>query len=527
MRRIFTFLLIAAAAAVGFFFWQNNQQSTGPDLSQLQTDTITRGPLSSFVGSTGSVHSNQTTVLNWTLSGQVEEVFVVQGQEVKQGDVLAVLKTTSLPQYVILADANRIAAEQALENAQDVDLQRAFALKAVQDAEQALEDAKNPVLAQAQAQTAIATAEQSVARAERNYKILTNPPSQQVIDQANATILLAEDQLAQTDREIARFEKRASKPDNLYEFWESRKLYQGIVDQLKIKRNQELLSLQRAQNRYDELINPPDPLDVQSAQAAWDTAKAQLADAQRRWERIKDGVTPAQLALLETNLDEARQNYADLEIGPDPDQIAVLEAQVDAANAALAQTQISAPFDGIITDVYPQPGDLVSIGAPAFQLDDFSRLLIDVPLAEVDIPFVEIGQSARALFDAILDTNYEGVVVEVSPVAELNNGISTFTVVIELVAPDGRIRPGMTAGVNITIAEKDDVLLIPNRAVRTLAGQRVAYVIENGDLVPVPIELAIVGEEFSELTGGALDSGDTVVVNPPVQLLASIALPTE
>ena len=70
----------------------------------------------------------------------------------------------------------------------------------------------------------------------------------------------------------------------------------------------------------------------------------------------------------------------------------------------------------------------------------------------------------------------------------------------------------MTAGVNIVVSEKTDILVVPNRAVRVLDGDRVVYVFKNGQVNPVVIELGSSSDLYSEILSGDLSEGDIIVL---------------
>jgi HlyD family secretion protein len=75
----------------------------------------------------------------------------------------------------------------------------------------------------------------------------------------------------------------------------------------------------------------------------------------------------------------------------------------------------------------------------------------------------------------------------------------------------------MTAAVNIVVEQLEDVILVPNRAVRLRNGDRVVYVMRAGIPEPVPVTLGASSELYSELLEGDLEVGDPVVLNPPVE----------
>jgi HlyD family secretion protein len=412
------------------------------------------------------------------------------------------LAQTSLPQNVILAQADLVSAENTLEDLLNSQLQQAQALQAVETAQQALDDLLNPELQQALALQSIADAEQAVDLAERRLRNLRSTASQADIDAAEAQVVIAKDAL---DRAQENFEPHEGKPeDNLV-----RANFQS--------------QLAAAQQQYDYTVRTLNALtgtasdtDIAVAEANLATAQAQLVDAQRQYERVKDGPNPADVTLLEAQLADAQREWERLKDGPDPDDIAVAESRIAAAQATLNQVHIVAPFDGVITQLETKPGDQANPGTLAFRLDDFSRLLVDLEVSEVDINQIEEGQDVTLSFDAILAKKYQGKVIEVGLVGTNIQGIVSFIVTIELLNPDQDVRPGMTSAVNIVISQLEDTLLVPNRAVRVIEGERVVFILKSDNtLEPVEITLGASSGTQSEVIAGEIEVGDKIVLNPP------------
>ncbi len=218
------------------------------------------------------------------------------------------------------------------------------------------------------------------------------------------------------------------------------------------------------------------------------------------------------LALAEAQLDDARRAYERIKNGAD---IAAAEARVAAAEATLNQARIIAPFDGTVTQAGSVVGDQVIAGEIAFRVDDLSHLLVDVQVSEVDINTVAVGQAATLTFDAILGKEYHGEVVEAGQAGDTVQGVVNFTVTVELTDADELVKPGMTAAVNIVVEEQKDVLLIPNRAVRLVDGERVVYVLVDSQPMEVKVELGASSATQSVLVGGDLKEGDEIILNPP------------
>src|SRR5512135_802402 len=223
----------------------------------------------------------------------------------------------------------------------------------------------------------------------------------------------------------------------------------------------------------------------------------------------------ADLALKKAQLDDAQRAYDRLKGGPNQDDLASAQANVDAAQATVNTASIIAPINGTVTQAEPLPGDQVAAGQTAFRVDDLSTLLIDVQVSEVDINSVTLDQAATLSLDAIPNTTYHGQVVEVSQAGDSSSGAVNFTVTVQVTDADAQVKPGMTVAVTITTKDVKDQLLVPNRAVRTLDGSRVVYILENGQAKPIKVNLGVSSDTDSAVTGGALKQGDLIILNPP------------
>ncbi|HEX2981043.1 MAG TPA: efflux RND transporter periplasmic adaptor subunit, partial [Anaerolineaceae bacterium] len=215
----------------------------------------------------------------------------------------------------------------------------------------------------------------------------------------------------------------------------------------------------------------------------------------------------------------AKQNWEKVKDGPDADDVQVAQVKLDIAQATLDLARLTAPFAGTITHVSSQIGDLVTAGTPAFQIDDISSLLIDVDVSEVDINQIQVGQNVDLTFDAIVGQDYSGTVTKVASSGSSVNGTVNFTITVEILDPSTEIKPGMTAAVNVIVNQLDDVLLVPSRAVRTMNGQRIVYVLNNNLPIPQKVTLGASANSYSQITEGDLKEGDLVILNPPANML--------
>ncbi len=252
-----------------------------------------------------------------------------------------------------------------------------------------------------------------------------------------------------------------------------------------------------------------------------------------------------ELALRKAQLDDAQRTFDRLKNGPNADDIAAAQANVDAAEATLNLARIIAPIDGVVTQASTLPGDLVSSsqssssgaaagaaqaagsagqsnaaglatsGETAFRIDNLSALLVDVEVSEVDINSVAVGQPATLSLDAIPGKTYHGLVQSVSQAGDNSSGAVNFTVTVQLSDADQKVKPAMTAAVNIVVQQVEGQLLVPNRAVRVVNGQRVVYILENGRPQEIQITLGASSDTMSVVSSGNVKEGDLIILNPP------------
>lgn len=509
-------LLLTGWLAVDSFLEKRNASA------DLETEAAQRGDLKVFVEAPGVVRSDQSATLRWKTSGFVEQVNISLGEQVSRGEVLANLESTSLPQNIILAQADLVNAQRELDDLLSSQVKSAEAQQAVEQSRQALEDARDPQQVRARAQTALAEAQKARDEAERNYEILTKPPSQEVIDQSYANLLLAEKQLNDLQKQIERIRRRATKPEDKLMFFESREMYERILEALELQEVRVRRSYEDSLERYNRLIEPPNPNDVAVAEAELSKAEAQLQQAQLDWQRDQDGTSPAELAVFEAQLADAQREWERWKEGPDQAEIAAVQARIAAAEAALESVHIQAPFEGTITGVFTHAGDQVSISEQGFRLDDLSRILVDAAVTEIDINKVKIGQEVLLTLDAAPGKEYHGKVVDVPAVAEVVQGVANFNIVIEVTDADENLRPQMTAKANLVVQELQDALLVPNQALRLLEGERAVYILRDGEITPIPLKLGSGSTTYTQVISGDLKEGDQIVLNPPGNIQLSI-----
>jgi RND family efflux transporter MFP subunit len=222
---------------------------------------------------------------------------------------------------------------------------------------------------------------------------------------------------------------------------------------------------------------------------------------------------------------EFNLQFAELRAAEEPDSLAfqqgVLEAraQLDTTSRGLATAlerqaagAILAGEDGIVLELLVAVGDRVADRqaiATLYERDDL-RLIADVD--ELDLPNITTGADVQFRLDAQPALDLSGVVVRTAPQAVQRGGATIFPTEISFEAPaEADLRPGMNAAVTIVTDLRENVLLAPERAIRTVGQRAFVTVRDNGAERDVEIVLGFRGAGVAEVVEG-LDEGDSVVL---------------
>jgi HlyD family secretion protein len=163
---------------------------------------------------------------------------------------------------------------------------------------------------------------------------------------------------------------------------------------------------------------------------------------------------------------ELELEAAELEITADESQLVAAEEAVAEAQKELDEATITAPFAGVVAEVYVEEGDTVSTTTIIAYLIDMTTMELNVEVDEIDIPDIELGQKVVIEVDALPDLNLEGEVAYIHPVSTVQAGVVLYEVEIDFPVPqDSGLRVGMSAEADIIIDERSDVLLVPDRTI--------------------------------------------------------------
>lgn len=241
---------------------------------------------------------------------------------------------------------------------------------------------------------------------------------------------------------------------------------------------------------------------------------------------------------------EKTQSLADLKAGADPLDIRSQQLAVQQRQNALADAQgklsdytIRAPFDGVIAVVSVKKGDTLSSGTAAFTMITQQKIA-GISLNEVDVAKVKVGQKVNITFDAVSDLNITGEVSDIDLIGTVSQGVVSYNVRITFDTQDDRVKAGMSLSTAIITATKQDVLLVPNSAVKTqgnssyvniLPGATVATgsqgVASSATLVGQTVEIGLADDTNTEIVSG-LKEGDLVITKTITSATKTTAAPS-
>lgn len=300
--------------------------------------------------------------------------------------------------------------------------------------------------------------------------------------------------------------------------------------------------------------------NLSAAQANLEKANANLEQAQADYDRTvalaKESIVPQQqLEISKAGYDGAKAsvNGAAANVKQARAQVSQKSAAISIARTNLNYTVIRSPIDGVVVARNVDVGQTVaaSLQAPTiFTIaQDLAKMQVYAKVDESDVGRVKVGQRVTFRVDAFPKQVFEGVVSQIRMNPTVSQNVVTYDAIINFANPEMKLFPGMTAYVTIPVATANNVLKIPDAALRyrpslapeevrtlykksgitndSIAAAAVVWKLERGSLIrPVEIELGITDHAFTAVTAilhGELKEGDDLVTR---SVLAKSATPT-
>jgi RND family efflux transporter MFP subunit len=286
-------------------------------------------------------------------------------------------------------------------------------------------------------------------------------------------------------------------------------------------------NVRTAQAQLDGLA--PSPEDLAAAQSAVDSAKESVQAAEARLQELQQGadadaVQAAEDAVssAEATLNAAMAKRDKLVAGADADdvdlqvqQVHLAEITVSEAQRAVDEATLKAPYDGSVSSVDIQVGDFVSSQLPAITLLTPGALKVSLAVGETDLPSLRVGMVGVMIFDALQTHAFPVVITRMGLGPKVEQGVVTYAVEGALgglgQGPADRPAPGMNGSAILVTEQHQDVLVVPNRAIRRRGDQVVVDVMVDGKVETRTVQTGLSDTDNTEVVSG-LAEGDLLAL---------------
>jgi HlyD family secretion protein len=400
---------VALVALAGFWFWGNRASA-----AEYMTAKVERGNLRNTVTATGTLQAVTTVQVGSQASGTISALYADFNSTVKKGQVVAQLDPSVSQAQVQQAQANLAQAEAQLQQAR-------------------------AGVAQSHAGVAQTRAGITDARAKALAAGSTTQNQQAGVSAAEANVTVLKAQLD----DAASFLRQ-----------EQSLLQSGVIAQRELETAQ--TSYKTAEARYNQAVAQLKmaQLSAQSSAGAGQTqAAAAIEQAQAQAQQSQGQVVSAQ-AQVQNAAAAVEQARAALQL-----------AQIN-----LQHTTITSPIDGVVVSRDVNVGQTVaaSLSAPTlFTIaQDLTQMQVIANIDQADIGLVEQAKSVNFTVDAFPGEEFKGTIQQMRLNPQNVQNVVTYNVVIDVANPEQKLKPGMTANLTVTIDERNDVLKVPNSALR-------------------------------------------------------------
>ena len=523
-HKIISALIILCLLGVGFWGYKNLTATSGETRYVLAS--ATKGTIISSVSGTGQVSASGEINLSpgSGASGKIVYLNAVSGQKVSAGTLLLKLDTTSAEKAIRDAQSNLVSAQIALERLSGtstliVPLNKQNAIDALNhDYESGYNTVSDAFIdlptIMADLQTIIYGDDFNSTQA--NIDFYTN--NSYIFDQ-NATVY--------KDSLIKSYKKASDEYTKNFNDYKATTRYSdnATIDTLITETYATMKDVSQAIKDTNNLIQFY--IDTLSKQNIEENSKSdtQLSTVNADGSKADSDIISLLNIQSTIKSDKTAVSNADLDVSSQELSVTKAKNALSDAKENLANYYIYAPFGGIIGAVSVQKGESISSGTSAITFIT-QKDTTQISLSETDIPKIKLGNKAILTFDAIDGLSITGQVSEIDTIGTVSQGVVSYNVKITFDTQDERVKPGMSVNANIITQTKQNVLLIPNSAVKSKNGEYYVLVLsQKQDLssssasqgfisasAPVQknVEIGIADDMNTEITSG-LSEGDQVV----------------
>jgi len=539
-KTIIIAIIILAVIGVIFAF------SGSKNKTEYTTVKAEKMTLKQTVEATGQVESASAIKLNFKSAGRLEKIFVKEGDIIKAGAKLAQLESRALGSQVADARA-RLAQAQAdydklMAGASEIDIQ--ISENSVAQKEQSLITAINTLAFTEAKQTteltnlktaALDTLKSEVVTAkgalEEINNTLADPDAEDTLAIKNRTILKTAENNYTTAVDLI---NQSQTKNNLLNLLSGSEEIFLTLDDLKTALSSVAQALSDTMNVLEATLTSADlsetELDtlktniktqqtkISSSLTNVQTAKSNLNSKITYYEdqvtyyenAVKDAESA--LSIAQAQLELKKSPARSFEIQSGRAKIDQTRANLYLALANLGEAQIIAPVNGIITKKGFEVGEQTSLATPVLEMIGETKLQIQVNVPESDIAKIKLSQNVAITLDAFgPDKKFTGQVIFIDPAETKIQDVVYYQVKIQFMSGAEEIKPGMTANLTIYTDSRDNVLVVPSRAVKSRDGEKYVEILTaEKNVTQKTVTVGLKGNEGIEILSG-LNEGEEVI----------------
>lgn len=504
--------VIIALAGSWFIFKPTSDMQEGVEMG-----VVSRGNIVEIVSETGFVLSSQEVELAFERGGKIAELPVEAGTQVRANDILIKLdasqQTADLNAAYARLDAEKIRLSELINGADDTSL--AVTQTSVEAAKTALENAERNL------SEVIAQQDQFVANAEKTLR--SSDLEAYLISDEQAGVGASFDAPTVTgtygheEEGVYMIELyNSSAPSGAsFRVWgletDTRSVstvnpVQVGTRGLYIQFPEDFASRTRWEIQIPNTRSQTYLSNLNAYNAVLDARDVAITAASNAVAAARAGVNQSQTQYTQVS-QSARNEHIDAQRA----LIRQMEAAVEAAQVSLNNTVIYAPFDGIVTAVTGEIGEIVSPTAPVVAMMSLDNFEIAVNISESDIEEMNLGDTATVSFDAYDDISFKAEVRHIAPHAVIVDGVRVFEVKLRFTEQSELIRSGLSADIDILTATRENAIAVPSRSIAENENGKFVRSLANGKLQYLPVTVGLRGSDGqSEITGG-LQEGQSII----------------
>ena len=471
-------LTIILGLIIGGYLYFNRGSGSG-----FNTIVVKRGNIIAKVSATGHVKPAQSVDLAFEKSGKISKIYAGVGDKVVSGSMLVQLNNSDIYAQLVGAQANLKTEQAELDQLKIGTRPEEIKISQtkVDNAAVAVNETKNALLGKLQVSYTVSD-DAIHNKADSFFKVPAIPAPQLNFSVSNNQLQVDIESQRLTLESVLKLWKTSLSQltinSNLNDYVSDTKKNLNTISSFLDNANSALNGLSASATNSQTTIDAW-KTNVSTARTNINTSITDILIAEKN---LKTAESDLLLAQQQLNLDEAGATSQDIQA--QEAQVEKAQANVLDYEAQLNKTILRSPINGVITKQDAKIGEIVSANEIIVSVISANQFEVESNVPEADIAKLKIADEAKITLDAYGDNVlFNAKVIKIDPAETIIEGVATYKTTFQFDKEDDRIKSGMTANIDILTDKRENVLIIPQRAVITRATEKFVLV-DNGTQNP-------------------------------------------